>query len=116
MTNPAGHDEGVAAMAQVYEDIRYEVDGTTAVITISRPERYNAFRGRTVDELIRAFRAAWADRGIQAVILTGAGDKAFCTGGDVKQRAETGDYGPTESGMFEIGYLPPPIGKRWGIR
>jgi dihydroxynaphthoic acid synthetase len=92
-------------MAQVYEDIRYEVDGTTAVITISRPERYNAFRGRTVDELIRAFRAAWADRGIQAVILTGAGDKAFCTGGDVKQRAETGDYGPTESGMFEIGYL-----------
>ena len=48
---------------------------------------------------------ARADRGVQAVILTGAGDKAFCTGGDVKQRAETGDYGPTESGMFEIGYL-----------
>src|SRR5450756_3042658 len=36
---------------------------------------------------------------------TGAGEKAFCTGGDVKQRAETGDYGPSESGMFEIGYL-----------
>jgi len=92
-------------MAQDYQDIRYEIDGRTAIITISRPERYNAFRGRTVDELIRAFRAAWADRGVQAVILTGAGDKAFCTGGDVKQRAETGDYGPTESGMFEIGYL-----------
>jgi dihydroxynaphthoic acid synthetase len=88
-----------------YEDIRYEVDGPAAVITIDRPERYNAFRGRTVDELIRAFRAAWADRSVQAVILTGAGEKAFCTGGDVKQRAETGDYGPTESGMFEIGYL-----------
>ena len=42
---------------------------------------------------------------MQAVILTGAGEKAFCTGGDVKQRAETGDYGPTESGMFEIGNL-----------
>ena len=42
---------------------------------------------------------------MQAIILTGAGEKAFCTGGDVKQRAETGDYGPTESGMFEIGYL-----------
>ncbi|MDQ2815442.1 MAG: enoyl-CoA hydratase-related protein [Actinomycetota bacterium] len=92
-------------MAQDYQDIRYEIDGRTAIITISRPQRYNAFRGRTVDELIRGFRAAWADRGIQAVILTGAGDKAFCTGGDVKQRAETGDYGPTESGMFEIGYL-----------
>src|SRR5690242_4847954 len=88
-----------------YEDVDYAVEGTTAVITINRPERYNAFRGRTVEELIRAFRAAWADRAVQAVILTGAGEKAFCTGGDVKQRAETGDYGPTESGMFEIGYL-----------
>ena len=36
-------------MAQGYEDIRYEVDGATAVITIDRPERYNAFRGKTVD-------------------------------------------------------------------
>ena len=88
-----------------YEDIRYEMGGPTALITIDRPERYNAFRGKTVEELIHAFRAAWADRSVQAVILTGAGDKAFCTGGDVKQRAETGDYGPTESGMFEIGYL-----------
>jgi len=38
-------------------------------------------------------------------ILTGAGDKAFCTGGDVKQRALTGDYGPTGNGLFEIDYL-----------
>src|SRR6266516_657298 len=89
----------------MYEDICYEADGATAVITINRPERYNAFRGRTVEELIKAFRAAWADKQVQAVILTGAGEKAFCTGGDVKQRAETGDYGPTESGMFEIGNL-----------
>lgn len=88
-----------------YEDILYEVEGPTAIITMNRPHRYNAFRGRTVEELIKAFRAAWADRSVQAVILTGAGEKAFCTGGDVKQRAETGDYGPTESGMFEIGNL-----------
>jgi len=79
-----------------YEDVDYAVEGPTAVITINRPERYNAFRGKTVEELIKAFRAAWADRTVQVVILTGAGDKAFCTGGDVKQRAETGDYGPTE--------------------
>ena len=92
-------------MTEQYEDVRYETDGPVAVITIDRPERYNAFRGRTVEELISAFRTAWADRGIQVVVLTGAGEKAFCTGGDVKQRAETGDYGPTESGMFEIGYL-----------
>jgi naphthoate synthase len=89
-------------MAQQYEDIRYEIDDHTAVITISRPERYNAFRGKTVEELIGAFRSAWANKVVQALILTGAGDKAFCTGGDVKQRAETGDYGPTTSGLFEI--------------
>jgi len=92
-------------MTTSFEDITCEVDATTAVVTINRPARYNAFRARTVEELINAFRLAWADRGVHAVILTGAGDKAFCTGGDVKQRAETGDYGPSESGMFEIGYL-----------
>lgn len=88
-----------------FEDVTYVIDGPAAIITIDRPHRYNAFRGKTVEELIAAFRSAWADSRVSAIILTGAGDKAFCTGGDVKQRAETGDYGPTESGMFEIGYL-----------
>ena len=85
-----------------YTDIRYETGDGVAIITINRPERMNAFRGRTVDELIAAFRAAWADQAVGAVVLTGAGDRAFCAGGDQKQRSETGDYGPTESGMFEI--------------
>jgi hypothetical protein len=87
------------------EDINYSVEDATAIITIDRPKRYNAFRGQTVEELITAFRSAWADARVRVVILTGAGDKAFCAGGDVKQRAQTGDYGPTKSGMFEIGYL-----------
>ncbi len=68
-----------------YEDIEYTVEGPTAIITMDRPQRYNAFRATTVEEMINAFRRAW--------------------GGDVKQRAETGDYGPSESGMFEIGNL-----------
>ena len=83
-------------------DVRYEVDRGLAWITIARPERMNAFRAHTVDELIRCFKAAWADASIGVVALTGAGDRAFCTGGDQKQRAETGDYGPSESGLFEI--------------
>ncbi len=91
-------------MAQ-FEDITYVVEDSAVIVTINRPERYNAFRAQTVEELIKAFRLAWADRKVQSVILTGAGEKAFCTGGDVKQRAETGDYGPSESGMFEIGAL-----------
>lgn len=83
-------------------DVLYEVDRGLAWITINRPERYNAFRGRTIDELIWAFKWAWADRSVGVIALTGAGEKAFCAGGDQKQRNETGDYGPTESGLFEV--------------
>ncbi|MDQ1605025.1 MAG: hypothetical protein QOE01_2870 [Actinomycetota bacterium] len=85
-----------------FADVRYAVDDAVAVITIDRPERYNAFRGRTVDELIAAFKTAWASHEVAAIVLTGAGDKAFCAGGDVKERAETGSYGETEWGTFEI--------------
>jgi 2-ketocyclohexanecarboxyl-CoA hydrolase len=83
-------------------DVRYEVDRGLAWITIDRPERLNAFRARTVDELIACFKRAWADGEVGVVCLTGAGDRAFCTGGDQKQRAETGDYGPSQTGLFEV--------------
>lgn len=83
-------------------DVTYEVDRGLAWITINRPDRYNAFRGRTIDELITCFKAAWADSKVGVAAITGAGDKAFCAGGDQKQRNETGDYGPTESGLFEV--------------
>jgi dihydroxynaphthoic acid synthetase len=88
-----------------YEDVRYEVDGPAAVITIDRADRLNAFRGKTIEELIHAFKRAWADKDVRGIILTGAGNRAFCVGGDVKQRAKTGDYGPTENGLFEATYL-----------
>src|ERR671923_65576 len=83
-------------------DVRYEVENALGWITIDRPDRMNAFRGRTVDELIHCFKRAWASGEVGVVSLTGAGDRAFCTGGDQKQRAETGDYGPSESGLFEV--------------
>ncbi len=91
--------------APEYEDILVKREGPLFIITINRPQRFNAFRGKTVDELVNAFRYAWAETHIRVVILTGVGDKAFCAGGDVKQRAETGDYGPTELGMFQIDTL-----------
>jgi 2-ketocyclohexanecarboxyl-CoA hydrolase len=87
------------------EDVRYEVEKGLATITIDRADRMNAFRGRTVDELIACFKRAWASPEVGVICLTGAGDRAFSTGGDQKQRAETGDYGPTESGLFEVEYL-----------
>ncbi len=73
-----------------YEDILYrEADGV-ATITINRPERYNAFRGQTCLELIDAFHRAGWNKAIGVIVLTGAGDKAFCTGGD--QGAHEGQY------------------------
>lgn len=83
-------------------DVLYEVDHGLAWITINRPARYNSFTNRTIDELICCFKAAWADQSVGVLALTGAGEKAFCTGGDQKQRKETGDYGPMETGVSEV--------------
>src|SRR3954469_20597459 len=83
-------------------DGRSEVEAGLACISIDRPDRLNAFRAKTVDELIACFKRAWASADVGVVGLTGAGDRAFCPGGDQKQRAETGDYGPSASGLFEV--------------
>lgn len=73
-----------------YEDVLYDARNAIARITINRPEKYNAFRGKTCDELIRALNSAGWDKSIGVIVLTGAGDKAFCTGGD--QSAHDGGY------------------------
>lgn len=65
-----------------YEDILYEIRGAAAWITINRPEKYNAVRPQTCEELLHALREAGWNRSIAVVVLTGAGEKAFCTGGD----------------------------------
>ena len=86
-------------------DVRYEVEDGLAWITIDRPDRLNAFRARTVDELIECFKRAWSSQDVGVVCLTGEGERAFCTGGDQKQRAQSGDYGPSRSGLFEVEQL-----------
>ncbi|MGE0858072.1 MAG: enoyl-CoA hydratase-related protein, partial [Gammaproteobacteria bacterium] len=65
-----------------YQDIILERKGRTATITINRPAKYNAFRPRTIVELLDAFQLAGWDKDIGSIIFTGAGGKAFCTGGD----------------------------------
>ncbi len=68
---------------RAYRDIRYEHSGTgIAKVTINRPEVRNAFRPQTVAELIDAFARIRDDATIGCVLLTGEGDKAFCSGGD----------------------------------
>jgi 2-ketocyclohexanecarboxyl-CoA hydrolase len=97
-----------------YQDIVYEVRGQAAWITINRPDKYNAFRGATCEELIHALNKAGWDKAIAAIVLTGAGSKAFCTGGD--QSAHDGAYDgrgtiglPVEELQTVIRDVPKPV-------
>jgi len=81
---------------KTYEDIRYEVYDGIAKITINRPEVRNAFRPKTVMEMMDAFNHARDDRSIGVVILTGEGTEAFCSGGDQKVRGDGGYVGEDE--------------------
>ncbi|MBN9267515.1 MAG: enoyl-CoA hydratase/isomerase family protein [Hyphomicrobium sp.] len=73
-----------------FDDILLTIDNGVARVTINRPEVYNAFRGRTVEELITAFQQVGWNRDVGVIVLTWEGDKAFCTGGD--QSAHDGQY------------------------
>jgi len=76
-----------------YEDILYTAYNGIAKISINRPEVHNAFRPKTTTELIDAFSRARDDSEIGAIILTGEGGKAFCSGGDQKVRGNGGYVG-----------------------
>ncbi len=73
-----------------FTDILYEKADGIAKITINRPEVRNAFRPLTVQEMIRALDDARDDTSIGVIILTGAGDLAFCSGGDQRIRGDAG--------------------------
>jgi len=73
-----------------YQDILYQQAEGIAKITINRPQVRNAFRPETVQEMSHAFRRAHLDPQIGVIILTGAGELAFCSGGDQKIRGEGG--------------------------
>ncbi len=79
--------------AKDYEDIRYQKWEGIAKITINRPEVRNAFRPKTLFEMREAFEDAREDPEIGVVILTGEGDKAFCSGGDQRIRGSEGYLG-----------------------
>ncbi len=73
-----------------YDDILYHKDEGIAKITLNRPHVHNAFRPKTVEEMLAALRDARADQTVGVIILTGAGNKAFCSGGDQKIRGQEG--------------------------
>jgi len=97
-----------------YEDIEFSITDGAARIAINRPKVMNAFRGRTCEDLIHAFNAAGWDKAVGVIVLTGTGDRAFCTGGD--QSAHDGKYDgrgmiglPVEELQSVIREVPKPV-------
>jgi naphthoate synthase len=104
---------------KTYKDIRYERAANEGItkITINRPEVRNAFRPETVSELIDAFNDTRDDISTGVVLLTGEGDKAFCSGGDQRVRGDGGYVGVEDKiprlnildVQKQIRYLPKPV-------
>jgi len=99
-----------------YTDIIFEKAEGIGKIAINRPEVHNAFRPETLDELLNAFAICRDDAEIGVVILTGAGERAFCSGGDQRVRGEGGYVGgdgvPRLNALdlqYSIRYLPKPV-------
>ena len=91
-----------------YEDIRYEKSSEPsargiAKITIDRPEVRNAFRPQTIVEISRALEDAREDTEIGVIVLTGAGELAFCSGGDQRVRGDSGYLADDDAGKAGIG-------------
>jgi naphthoate synthase len=88
-----------------FEDILYEKAEGIAKVTINRPEVRNAFRPQTLAELRDAFARARDDLDVGAIIFTGAGDDAFCSGGDQRIRGDDGYIGDDEVAQQGVGRL-----------
>ncbi|MEA2271389.1 MAG: naphthoate synthase [Solirubrobacteraceae bacterium] len=89
-----------------YSDILYELSGDgIAKITINRPEVRNAFRPQTLFQLSEAFDRARDDPEVGVIVLTGAGDEAFCSGGDQRIRGDDGYIGDDDVASKGIGRL-----------
>ena len=87
-----------------HSDILYHKAEGIAKITMNRPEVLNAFRPQTLDQMQGAFEDAHLDAEIGVVLLTGAGERAFCTGGDQRVRGEGGYVG--DDGVPTLNVLP----------
>ncbi len=86
----------------IYRDILYAKQDGVARVTINRPDVLNAFRAQTLSELYDAFRDAWHDGKVGVVVLRGAGDRAFCVGGDQKARGAKGYDRDDQGHPFDV--------------
>jgi naphthoate synthase len=113
MSRPIKRDPGSRSIpewklgegGESFKDIIYQVAEGMAKITINRPQVRNAFRPQTLFELERAFTLARDDNSVGVIILCGAGDEAFCSGGDINVRGDDGYLGDDALAKKGIGRL-----------
>lgn len=97
-----------------FEEILFERRGAVAVLTFNRPEVRNCIGPRTHRELIAAFEAFRDDDALSVLVITGAGDRAFCSGADLKQAADLVPHDPESIAAANRGESPGYIGPtRW---
>ena len=98
-----------------YKDILFEQKDAAVTITLNRPDVMNAFRARTCDEVIHALHRAGWDKSVGVIVITGAGGRAFCTGGDQSVHGDDGYDGrgtiglPVEEMQSLIRDVPKPV-------
>ena len=90
---------------ETFTDIKYEIGDGIAKITINRPEVRNAFRPQTIIELKAAFDLARDNAQVGVIILTGQGEEAFCSGGDISVRGDDGYLGDDKLSQQGVGRL-----------
>ncbi|HXF39604.1 MAG TPA: enoyl-CoA hydratase/isomerase family protein, partial [Blastocatellia bacterium] len=87
-SSASGAHSAASDQSSNFSDIIYEKRDGIARVTINRPTAYNTYTGHTLREMTSAFRDAASDSGIAVMVLTGAGERAFSGGGDVRQHKE----------------------------
>src|SRR3972149_3908778 len=88
--------------APAFRELVYAKGDWVATVTINRPHAYNAYTLDTLREMAAAFKDASFDDSVAVIVLTGAGDKAFCTGGDVKEYADVYTQRPRDYWKYMV--------------
>ena len=90
----------------MYENLLYTVESGVCRITLNRPQVYNALNPGLIQDITNAVTAAGTDESVRVVVLTGAGDKAFCSGADLKTGFEQSQTGVSMGASLRAGYHP----------
>ena len=97
-----------------FQTIIYEVRNQIAFVTFNRPESMNAVNRQMARDLVDACQQIEDDNGIRIAIFTGAGEKAFSAGMDLKERAESGTFSHRAAPAEAFGNDPYPVSRRGG--